>query len=127
MSQSLKKVNSRLYTTLDSIKTGIIYCNEEGTVKVINEGAVKLLGIKKDLKDVPGTNVCPYFDSKLSMDKIAANTKNGETYCYELVSSGCPDFVYNGTTCCTAISAASISAKKSRNILLPCRSRPKPI
>ena len=94
MSQSLKKVNSRLYTTLDSIKTGIIYCNEEGTVKVINEGAVKLLGIKKDLKDVPGTNVCPYFDSKLSMDKIAANTKNGETYCYELVSSGCPDFVY---------------------------------
>ena len=28
------------------------------------------------------------------MDKIAANTKNGETYCYELVSSGCPDFVH---------------------------------
>lgn len=94
MSQSLKKVNSRLYTTLDSIKTGIIYCNEEGTIKVINEGAVKLLGIRKELKDVPGTNVCPYFDSKLSMDKIAANTKNGETYCYELVSSGCPDFVH---------------------------------
>ena len=94
MSQSLKKVNSRLYTTLDSIKTGIIYCNEEGNIKVINEGAVKLLGIRKDLKDVPGTNVCPYFDSKLSMDKIAANTKNGETYCYELVSSGCPDFVH---------------------------------
>lgn len=94
MSQSLKKVNSRLYTTLDSIKTGIIYCNEEGNIKVINEGAVKLLGIRKELKDVPGTNVCPYFDSKLSMDKIAANTKNGETYCYELVSSGCPDFVH---------------------------------
>lgn len=94
MSQSLKKVNSRLYTTLDSIKTGIIYCNEEGNIKVINEGAVKLLGIRKELKDVPGTNVCPYFDSKLSMDKIAANTKNGETYCYELVSSGCPNFVH---------------------------------
>lgn len=94
MSQSLKKVNSRLYTTLDSIKTGIIYCNEDGNIKVINESAVKLLGIKKELKDVSGTNICHYFDQKLSMEKIAANTKHGETYCYELINSGCPDFVY---------------------------------
>lgn len=84
MNRSMQKINHRLHTTIESIDSGIIYCNEEGRIKTINKNALRYLGISQGTADVTGTNVLLYLDKKITMKKIVENTKQGEVYSYEL-------------------------------------------
>ena len=96
MNQSMDKMNRRLHTTIESIDSGVIYFNESGTIKTINRNAIRFLGIKKKAEEVFGMNIRLFFDKKISLKEIYANTKDGGTYCYDLAAPARTDLVTQG-------------------------------
>ncbi len=96
MNKSINKINQRLYTTIESVDSGVVYFNEEGKIKTINHNAIRFFGITKNADDVLGMNILSFLDKKITMKKIFENTKNGETYCYDLAAPVQSALVFQG-------------------------------
>ena len=46
MNKSIKNINRRLNTTVESVDSGLVYFDDKGNIKTINKNAVQLLGIQ---------------------------------------------------------------------------------
>ena len=96
MNQSINKMNRRLQTTIESVDSGVVYFNEGGKIKTINRNAARFLGIKKNTEDILGMNILLFLDKKITMKEVFANTKNGDTYCYDLTAPARSDLASQG-------------------------------
>ena len=86
MNKSIRSINQRLNTTVESVDFGLVYFDMSGTIKTINENALHLLGIKADERKILGQNIFDFIDQKLTIDRIRRHTDRNEVYHYDLLT-----------------------------------------
>jgi len=86
MNKSIKNINRRLNTTVESVDSGLVYFDDKGNIKTINKNAVQLLGIQLRHEAILGKNIFNFIDNKLTIDKIHCHTNKNEIYHYDLLT-----------------------------------------
>ena len=80
LNKLVQNKNFELDQTVEDIDFGIVYFDKSGRIIIVNNRAIKMLGLPQDKKKLIGTNIRDYVHGRFDMDEVYKKASTDREY-----------------------------------------------